>query len=257
MLTSAKNPRLQNIRIAAASGRPTPEGLIVAEGPHLFAEALGGGWHIEKVFATAAARDRYSQLLSKVDAEIVELSPRAFAHTASTDTAQEVMALLRPSTWSWQDLFPTAALLVVLDNIQDPGNAGTIVRSAEAFGATGLVFLKGSSRVANGKFLRATAGSIFRLPFLEVVEATELKQQARLHGINLFALAIRGSATLDDVDVRSSCALIVGNEGAGVSDELLGGAQVVSIPTGQVESLNAAVACSIALFEVHRLRTVH
>src|SRR5438045_60663 len=158
-LTSTKNPVLQAIRRAAAAGRPTEDGLIVAEGPHLVEEASGGEWQIAQVFATARARARHSKLLLKVDAEIVEVSERAFASTAATDSTQEVLALMRPRHWSWKDLLGARALLVVLDGIQDPGNAGTIVRSAEAFGATGVVFLKGCVRVAHGELLRAAAGS--------------------------------------------------------------------------------------------------
>lgn len=254
-LTSTKNPLLQTIRRAAAAGRPTEDGLIVVEGPHLVEEALDGEWQIEQVFATARARVSHSQLLLKVDAEIVEVSERAFAATAATDSTQEVLALLRPRNWSWKNLLGLCALIVALDGIQDPGNAGTIVRSAEAFGATGVVFLKGCVRAANGKLLRAAAGSMFRVPFLEAVAVEEFLEQARLNGLFTYALMVDGSATLDDADLQSRCALAVGSEGAGVSRELLVAAHAVSIPTVKVESLNAATACSIALFEAHRQRS--
>jgi RNA methyltransferase, TrmH family len=253
-LTSTRNPVLQSIRRAAAAGRPTEDGLIVAEGPHLVEEALKGEWQIEQVFATERARARYSQLLFGVNAEIVEVSERAFASTAATETTQELLALLRPRNWSWRDLLGPSALVVALDGIQDPGNAGTIVRSAEAFGASGLVFLRGCVRVANGKLLRAAAGSLFRVPFLEAIAVEEFIEQARLEGLALYALVKGASATLDDADSRSRCALAVGSEGSGMSSELLMAAKAVSIPTAKVESLNAATACSIALFEAYRRR---
>jgi RNA methyltransferase, TrmH family len=253
-ITSTKNPVLQAIRRAGAAGRPTEDGLIVAEGPHLVEEALDSEWHIEQVFATARARARHSDLFLKLDAEIVDVSERAFASTAATETTQEILALLRPRNWSWKDLLGGRALAVVLDGIQDPGNAGSIVRSAEAFGATGVVFLKGCVRVANGKLLRAAAGSMFRVPFLEAVGIDEFLQQVRLDGVSLFALTRRASTTPDDADLQSRCALAVGSEGAGMSPELLSAAQTVSIATVKVESLNAATACAIALFEAHRQR---
>jgi TrmH family RNA methyltransferase len=220
----------------------------------LLEEALTGEWQIEQVFATAHARDRYSGLLSHLDAEIVEVSERAFASTAATDTTQEVLALLRPRKWAWQDLLGPSALVVALDGVQDPGNAGTIVRSAEAFGATGVVFLKGCVRIANGKLLRAAAGSLFRVPFLEVIGVAEFVEQIRAHDMRLYALTMDASATLDDADLQSACALVVGSEGLGITRELLTEARAVSIPTAKVESLNAATACSIALFEAHRRR---
>jgi TrmH family RNA methyltransferase len=145
-------------------------------------------------------------------------------------------------------------LVVVLDGVQDPGNAGTIVRSAEAFGAGGIVLLEGSVRVANGKFLRAAAGSIFRLPFLEAVERVEFIKRARSLGLTLYALAARGETSLQEADLRIPCALVVGGEGSGVSPELLAAGTVLSIPARKVESLNAAVAASIALFEAARQR---
>lgn len=252
-LTSPKNPALQAIRRAAADGRPTEDGLVVAEGPHLIDEALRSSWQIQQIFATADARDRHSDLLARIDAEIVEVAPRAFASIASTETSQELLGLLRPKTWTWTDLLTPPALVVALDAIQDPGNAGTIVRSAEAFGATGVVLLSGSARIANGKLLRAAAGSIFRAPFLEAVSATDFL--AHVRHLTLYALAQHAPTRLSDIDLRLPCTLAVGSEGHGLSRELLAHSQPISIPAIQVESLNAAVACSIALFEAHRQRT--
>jgi TrmH family RNA methyltransferase len=143
---------------------------------------------------------------------------------------------------------------VILDGVQDPGNAGTIVRSAEAFGATGLIFLEGSVHVANGKFLRATAGSIFRLPFLENQSGSGLAARVRSAGKRLYALTAQGKASVGEADLRQPCALVVGSEAHGVSPELRSLAEAVRIPTAQVESLNAAVACSIALYEAARQR---
>ena len=255
-LTSTRNPVLQAIRRAAAGGRSTEDGLIVAEGPHLLEEALRGEWQVVQIFATARSRARYSQLLLRPQAEVVEVSERAMASASATESTQEVLALLRPRIWQWRDLVGPRALVLALDGIQDPGNAGTIVRSAEAFGASGVVFLKSCVRVANGKLLRAAAGSMFRLPFLEGIDLAEFLDETRLAGIRPYALTMGGSATLDDADLRSRCALVVGSEGAGISRELLMATQPVSIPTAKVESLNAAIACSIALFEVFRQRSL-
>lgn len=255
-LTSARNPLLQSIRRAAASGQPTEDGLIVAEGPHLLEEALRGEWEIRQLFATPAARERYASLLSRIDAEIVVVSARAFSSIAATETSQEILALLRPRPWRWDDLARKAVLIVILDGIQDPGNAGTIVRSAEAFGATGAVFLEGSVRVANGKFLRAAAGSIFRLPYLEACSPQALIEECRFRAINMYGLSQSAATPLEKADLRNSCAVTVGSEGHGVSRELAPHLHPISIATAKVESLNAAVACSIALFEARRQRNV-
>jgi TrmH family RNA methyltransferase len=253
-LTSAKNPFLESVRRAAATGRPMEDGSLVIEGPHLVDEALRGGCTLRRVITTARGRERYAGLLARLPAETIEIPTRAFAAVASTETAQEILALVGWSAASWRKIAGPQALVVVLDGVQDPGNAGTIVRSAEAFGASGVVLLEGSVRVANGKFLRATAGSIFRLPVLEVVKRMEFLEQARASGLALHALSARDGTILYNADFRSPSALVVGGEGRGVSAELLAHASALSVPAHNVESLNAAVACSIALFETARQR---
>jgi TrmH family RNA methyltransferase len=254
-LTSTKNPLLQKVRRAAREGRPTEEGLVTAEGPHLLEEAQRGSWETVQVFVTAAAMERHRELLGRVEAEVIDVAPQALASVASTDTTQGILTLLRPRNWSWQDLGGKLVRLLVLDGIQDPGNAGTMVRSAEAFGATGVVLLAGCVRVANGKFLRASAGSIFRIPFLEGEEPADfLAHAGESFRVPVYALDIGGDYTLTKVDLANGWALAVGSEGAGVSPEVRAGAMGLAIPTSRVESLNAAVAASVALFEAARQR---
>jgi RNA methyltransferase, TrmH family len=254
-ITSNRNPVMQDIRRAASSGRPTEDGCIVAEGPHLLEEALDSAWRIERVIATSEACERHSRLLQNTGATVTEVSERAFAAAADTENTQGVIALLRPRQYEWRDLMGDPTLLIVLDGLQDPGNAGTIVRSAEAFGATGVVFLTGCVRVANGKFLRATAGSILRMPYIETASVAELNRFAASERIPLYVLTARGGLRVTSADLKSACAMAVGSEGSGISNELLRSAIPVSIPATKVESLNAAVACSIALFEAARQRS--
>ncbi len=254
-LTSAQNPLLKSIRRAAATGRPTEEGLVVAEGPNLLREALRGTWQVQQIFCTEAAGQKHGNLLTGSRAEVTEVSARALSSTAEAETSQEIITLLRPREWTWPELQTRNSLLVVLDGIQDPGNAGTIVRSAEAFGATGVVFLQGSTRISNGKFLRASAGSIFRLPFLEAMSPAGLLQKSALNKVAVFSLDMRRSVSLTDADLTGPCALVVGSEGSGVRSEILESSRALSIPTRKVESLNAAVACSIALFAAFHQRS--
>lgn len=248
-LTSTHNPLLQDIRRASREGRPTDDGLIAIEGPHLIEEAVASPWRIEQVFVTAESRSRHGRLLTQIGVEPIEVGARAFASMAGTETSQGILALVRPKRWRTADLFQDPALVVILDGIQDPGNAGTMVRSAEAFGATGVAMANGGVHLANGKFLRATAGSLFHMPFVDRLEMEELRR------VRIFALAAQSSQPIQEADLRSPCALVVGNEAAGVSRDLLKMAEPISIPTHRVESLNAAVACSIALFEAQRQRS--
>jgi TrmH family RNA methyltransferase len=135
-------------------------------------------------------------------------------------------------------------LVAVLDGIQDPGNAGAILRTAEAFGATGAVFLKGTVSPSNPKCLRASAGSAFRLPIV-----TEIPD-----GLALFAADPRANGSVADVPLTSPCAIIIGGEGSGVRPELAARSTGVKIPTVGVESLNAAVAAGILFYEARRQR---
>jgi TrmH family RNA methyltransferase len=256
-LSSLHNPLLKSIRRAASRGRPTDAGLYLAEGPNLLSEALRGTWQVEKILGTASAFEKHRTLLARAQAERVEISSEALSALADTETSQELLTLVRPRDWSWKDLLGHSALIVVMDGIQDPGNAGTIVRSAEAFGATGVVFLRGSVHVSNPKFLRAAAGSIFRIPFLEAVEGEWFLREARSSGVRLFALSPKGQTALGQTNLAGPLALTVGSEGMGVSPEMAGAAETLAIRTRNVESLNAAVSISIALFEADKQRGSH
>jgi len=254
-ITSVRNPLLQRIRRAVKDGRATEEGLIVAEGPHLLQEAQRGTWRIAKIVTTPAGRSKHTTLLHRLDAELVEVGARAFESITGTQHSQQVLALLEPRTWNWTELKGRRTLIVALDGLQDPGNAGTIIRSAEAFGATGIVLLRGAAHVSNGKLLRASSGSVFRIPLLESVSIPDFLENVRASGIALYALDAHANTQLTAVDLTRPLALVAGNEGSGVSPELLSAAQSVSVPTGRVESLNAAVACSVALFAAQQQRS--
>lgn len=253
-LTSPQNPILKSIRRAAAEGRMTPDGLVVIEGPHLLEEASRSFWQVEQIYCTAEGGARFAGIIHSCRAEPIQVSARALNAAASTESSQQILALIRPRIWSWPDLLRGNPLLVVLDAIQDAGNAGTIVRSAEAFGASGIVMLTGTCRISNGKFLRASAGSAFRLPLLENMSSQQLLQSAKESSIKVYSLAMKGGAHLSKVDFHGPAALVIGNEGSGVSPALLTSSQAIAIPTLQVESLNAAVACSIALYETAKQR---
>ncbi len=255
-ITSARNPLLQKIRKAVSSGRPTDEGLVVAEGPHLVEEALRGSWRVAQVVTTPEGRNKYAALLQRIDAEVVEVAARAFESVSETGHSQQILALLEPHTWAWEELaLGRYALVVALDGIQDPGNAGTMVRSAEAFAATGVVLLRGSAHVSNGKLLRASAGSMFRLPFIETMSVPELLVRVAAGGLALYALDAAAATPITAVNLTAPAVLVAGNEGSGVSLELRRAATRLSIPTPGVESINAAVALSIALFVAQQQRT--
>jgi RNA methyltransferase, TrmH family len=249
VITSPKNSLLQAVRQAASRGVPADEGWIVAEGPHLLDEALRGTWPIHRIIATPSASQKWGALINQSQAPTTLVDNHAFAATASTETAQGILLLLHPRVCQWPDLLAGERLVVVMDELQDPGNAGAIIRSAEAFGASGVVLGSGSVQIANGKLIRAAAGSLFRMPMLNAVPASDALAELAAAGFALYGLAAGARQSVAAADLRRPCGLFVGNEGAGLSAPVLAAAQLLSIPTRGVESLNAAIACSIALFE--------
>jgi TrmH family RNA methyltransferase len=254
-LESARNPRVQEIRRAASSGRPTDVGLLVAEGPHLVDELLQSPWTVETIVLTAETLPLWEHRTRLAGIETIVLPHKTFAAIAATETTQGVLALARPYQYEWRDIFTPGCIALVMDGIQDPGNAGTIIRSAEAFGASGVVLLRDCVRISNPKLMRASAGSVFRVPLIESVALPDLLREVRSAGFRLVSLDASGDHSVREVNRADGLALVTGSEGRGVSPELLRQSETVRIPTLKVESLNAAVACSLALYELSRRRS--
>lgn len=254
-ISSGKNPLLKEIRRAAHRGTLTPDGCAVAEGFHLLREALRSRTPVKAILhAESAAPEVDRELTTTPPLRRIVLPDRLFHEIATTEHSQGVITLAAPPHWDWDHLLPTRPLLLVLDGLQDPGNAGGAVRLAEAFGATGVVFAKGSAHPWNPKTLRASAGSLFRVPMLAGVEPAEVRTRLESAGIDLYAAMPRGDTLLGDADLTRPAAFIIGSEGRGVSETFRLGLRTLRIPTEGVESLNAAMAAAVLLYEARRQR---
>lgn len=250
-ITSRSNPWLKQLRHAGARSGTTATGAALAESPLLLQEALRSDIEVERVFVAERMHDRVAAWLPphrRIPLHLV--TDRLFDEVATTARPQGVLTLARLPTWTPAAVF--ASLTLVLDGVQDPGNAGAIARSAEAFGASGLVFLKGSASPANPKTLRASSGSLFRLPFLQGVDSAELPELARRHGKSLLATDARGGTPLPQAPLSGAAAVVIGSETHGVAPRLLAASASVAIPTQTVESLNAAAAAAVVLYEAFR-----
>jgi TrmH family RNA methyltransferase len=254
-ITSAANPLLKDVRRAIARGGLTDEGWCVAETFHLLEEALRSDCDVKAILAAESVRSAAEAHVRGLRGVKVVVTPDALLQSVSgTETTQGVVALVKPPAWKLEQLFGGCPLVVILDGLQDPGNCGTIVRAAEAFGASGVLFLKGSASPFNSKTLRASAGSLFRVPFLHGLDAALARAALQQNHVELYAgvPAQPGTRSLADVDLTGRCGLIVGNEARGVGHELRSASLDVAIPTVGVESLNAAVAAGILLYEARR-----
>jgi TrmH family RNA methyltransferase len=259
VVESKDNARLKELRKAlAAAGRST-QGRVGIEGPHLLEEALRAGLRMTTIFVAQGAERLLETLPVPPETEILRLPAKLLDSALATETPQSIAALVEPPDWSWPHILDArrkgAALILVLAGIQDPGNLGTILRSAEAFGADGVVSLPGTVSTWNPKAVRASAGSVFRVPLLAVSER-ECLEELHEAGVKILATTVHAAQPAELVDLASPVALIIGNEGNGVADELAAKADArITIPCpGPVESLNAAVAASVLLYEAARQR---
>ncbi len=255
-LTSAANPLLREVRRAALRGTLTRDGCCLAETFHLLEEALRSGCRIRTVLAAESARPAVERRLrGAANVRLLVLPDRLFHTISTTETSQGVLALVEPPQWTLPELFCGRALVVVLDGLQDPGNAGAILRAAEAFGATGVLALKGTVNLYNPKTIRASAGSVFRVPMVWGAEESLALASLRQQGLDLYAASPAGKHLLGEADLTRSCAFIIGNEGSGVRATLRAAARELRIPTSGVESLNAAMAATVLLYEARRQRS--
>lgn len=255
LISSRTNARVKQLRAGFAGNTRLSEGLIAIEGEHLLEEALRSGITLKTVFFSdqnESARD-----LPRAT-EIVRLTEDVFASAVETQSPQGVAALIAPPRHHLREIFDQASpLILIAAGLQDPGNLGTLVRSAEAFGAAGVLTTPGTVSPWNQKALRASVGSVFRLPVIAVDKADV--EHLQEHGVRLLAaVGAEGDQVLSahNVDFTQACAIMIGNEGAGLAPEWMAlAASRITIPCpGPVESLNAAVAGSLLLYEASRQR---
>ena len=235
------------MRRAAERGTLTEDGYAVAEGVHLFEEALKSGIDIGALLVSEEIVDSRAWPPSVA----VHALPKAlFREIASTETPQGVITLVRPPRYQADACL--AGTSILLDGIQDPGNAGAIVRATEAFGGSGVIFLKGSVSPFNPKCLRAAAGSLFRLPFAIHPDADAVRMALERSESELYAAMPNAAQSIEEVDWSTPSAVLIGSEGRGVSAEWSAFAKHIRVPTTGVESLNAAIAASVILYEARR-----
>lgn len=257
-ITSPQNALLKQMRKAFSRAELTEHGFAAIEGVKTIDEAIRAGLQIHAVVFSDAGTARADHLLPQIPAkaEAVLVADEIFRSIVDTSTPQGVAALVALSGSTLEAMLTVDnPLIVITVGLQDPGNLGTIIRAAEAFGALGVILCEGTVSRLNPKAVRASAGSIFRLPigtgkFASVVE------QLRPKDIRLVGTSSHQGAALPESDLRGGVAIVIGNEGAGVPRSAMTSVdRWISIPhSTEVESLNAAMAASLILYEASRQR---
>jgi TrmH family RNA methyltransferase len=260
------NPLVKQLRQAFAHSELTDAGDCAIEGMRILEEAIRSGLRFSSVFFRESAQDRANRLLPQIGAQVetLLLPDKLFDSLVPSESPQGVAALVRLKQFSLDDITERLQLgpITVLAGLQDPGNLGTVLRSSEAFGSAGAILGEGTVSPFNTKVVRASAGSVFRLPILHSQGNTtakkldEISDQLRSQAVRLLATSSHKGTPLDQADLKSPAAIFFGNEGSGLPRDLMAKMdEVIAIPHApQVESLNAGVAASIVLYEAARQR---
>ncbi len=257
------NALVKELRHAFARAERTESGDCAIEGLRIVEEAIRSGLRFKAVLFKESAQNLAERLLPQIGAnvETLLLPDKLFDDTVPSETPQGVAALVRLREFSIADILERLQVgpVIVPLGVQDPGNLGTILRSAEAFGSAGVVLGEGTVSPLNSKVIRASAGSIFRLPVVLAKTAgglDEISGRLREQSVRLIATSSHKGTPLDQANLIGSSAVFIGSEGSGLSRTVMAQVdELIAIPhTPQVESLNAGVAGSIVLYEAARQR---
>ena len=256
MITSTANAQVKNLaQLIKKSKIRTEQGVYVVEGIKMFQEAPRE--EIVKVYLSEELFEKgtLNESLAGISYEV--LKTEVFNHVADTKTPQGILCVMKQKRYTLEQLMTgKCPLLLVLENLQDPGNLGTMMRTAEGAGVSGVLLSRGCVDIYNPKTIRSTMGSIYRVPFLYTDNLLEDMEKLHDKGITTYAAHLKGKGYYDEVSYKEPTAFLIGNEGNGLSDEVSEKAkQYIKIPMeGQLESLNAAVAAAILMYEASRQR---
>jgi len=266
MISSSSNPRIKFLKSLAERREREKERKFVIEGIHLVSEALASQekekkFRLESVFFSKRASaskegDALLKRLLKANVELVEVSEKVMTDVSDVEAPQGIVAVLPAVEDNIEDIVSVKVpLIVVCHGVQDPGNLGTIIRSADAFGASGILLGSGTVDVYNPKTLRSSMGSVFHLPIVVFDDVKVGLRRLKEKGVSLLATTLKAQA-LGKSDLVSSCAVVFGAEGAGLPEDVLkmcDRTAMIPMPGG-AESLNVGVAASIVLYEAVRQR---
>ena len=256
MITSGNNGQVKNIiQLNQKTKARREQGLFVAEGRKMFGEAPAD-W-IEKVYVseTLTSDPALMEQVEKLPYDIVADS--VFRQMSDTQTPQGILTVLRRPSYTLEDILGGKnPLVMVLEDLQDPGNAGTILRTGEGAGVSGVLLTRTCVDITNPKVIRSTMGSVYRMPFLYVESVVSLTQELKKHNIRTFAAHLKGRNSYDQESYTGGTAFLIGNDGKGLTEEAANSADcLIRIPMcGKVESLNAAMASGILMYEAARQR---
>ena len=255
MITSASNDKIKEIKkLIKSASRRKESGLYIVEGIRMVREIPADA--VKTLYVAESMTDKFADICNQIPAEVEIVRDSVFQSMSDTNTPQGILAEVYQTATTEDNLFAgdAAPFLLIIERLQDPGNLGTIIRTAEGAGVTGIILSADTVDIYNPKVIRSTMGAIFRVPFCYVQSLTDIIDEIKGAGYEVFATAMEGSEVYDCIDYTNGAAFIIGNEANGVSDEVFEKASKrIRIPMeGKLESLNAAVSAAIIMYEIAR-----
>ena len=261
MITSTSNARIKRlVNLKKKRKLRDEEGVFLVEGIRMFREVPLD--KLKEVYVSESfykkEKDTVKEVLKDSKIRVEELTDTVFSHASDTKTPQGILCVVEQMNHKISELTSAECpLIMVLDHLQDPGNLGTMIRTGEGAGITGVIMNNQTVDIFNPKTIRATMGSIFRVPFVYVPDLAPVLEQMHAKGIHTYAAHLKGQEYYDSFSFREPTAFLIGNEGNGLSKEISDQAgQYLKIPMeGRVESLNASIAAALLMYEAHRQRS--
>ncbi len=262
MITSANNPQVKEVKLLQKKAKARNEkGVYIVEGLRMFEEAKGDD--MVKVYVSFPFYEKYREYFCKEsrerlkDVPVETVEEKVFGTMCDTQTPQGVLSILKQRRWSFETLLKQEKpLFLIIENLQDPGNLGTMMRTGEGAGVTGCILSRECVDMYNPKTVRATMGSIYRVPFVYTENLRESIALLKQRKVQVLAAHLQGRRSYDAFDYKTGTAFLIGNEGNGLTEETARLADdYLYIPMqGRVESLNASAAASILMYEAARQR---
>ncbi|WFR57984.1 RNA methyltransferase [Anaerocolumna sp. AGMB13025] len=259
MISSSSNPQIKNIvQLQKKPKTRTEQKAFVIEGIKMFEESKESGYLIKAYVSESFYEEKLREAPDYFNGFSYEIVTDGVLKEASdTLTPQGIMAVVKMPIYTLDKIITDQkANLVLLEDIRDPGNLGTILRTAEGAGVTGIILSKTSVDMYNPKVIRSTMGAIYRMPFVYAEDFETAITEVKKNKISVYAAHLQAAQAYDEVNYQEKCAILIGNEANGLSNEIAAMSdQYIKIPmSGSVESLNAAIAAAILMYEVYRQR---
>lgn len=258
MISSTSNQQIKNIQnLMKKAKERKKQNVFIVEGPKMCFEAPHKLLKAVYVSESFYKENRYAKELNSVEAVTEVVSDQIFKIISDTQTPQGIMAIVQMPEYKLEDVInKEQPHILILESIQDPGNLGTMIRTGEGAGISGIIMNKTTVDIFNPKTVRATMGSLYRVPFFIAEDLTEAIAKLKENGIRLYAAHLKGKMSYDKPDYTKPCGFLIGNEGNGLSDEIADLADnYIKIPmAGKVESLNAAISATLLMYECSRQR---